>query len=119
MNDLAICKRIAEIECHWWVTDRGLYLYIMKEYAESKDHPLPTYYNPLTDDALLWKLAKKYRVSIEYFAEWQRQAAESDVIAHIEMGEGIWCAASVYFRDGDESLNKAILLAIIEAHKES
>ena len=116
MDNLEINLAIAKIECvvieHITNTDNSIL--VCSEDVE-QEYKL---YNPLTDDALLWKLAKKYRVSIEYFAEWQRQAAESDVIAYIEMGEGIWCAASVYFRDGDESLNKAILLAIIEAHKD-
>ena len=120
MNDLTICKKIAEIEGETvsvkfeWDDNLRTALYYGTEFEDRKPE-----YNPLTDDALLWRLAKKYRVSIEYFAEWQRQSAESDAIAHIEIGEGIWCAASIYFRDGDDSLNKAICLAIIEAHKDN
>ncbi len=115
MNDLEICKRIAEIEGIVNPSCDGHNIYIN---VGDEDMPVRERYNPLTDDALLWRLAKKYRVSLEYFAEWQRQQAESDVIAHIEIGEGIWCAGSAYFRDGDKSINKAILLVIIEAHNE-
>jgi len=108
MEDLAICKRIAEIEGHWWVTDRGCYLYIMKEYAESKDHPLPTYYNPLTDDALCFQLMVKYKVYVDYFGDNARAAMS-------------WNGSDREFQVDvvDMSMNKAILLAIIEAHKES
>lgn len=123
LSDLEICKRIAEIEC------KDVRLSIDKKSWLDPSQPLDVNshsrvfggykaYNPLTDDALITKFIKKYRISIMFFEEWQRQGAEHDVIAHIEIGNGIWAAASVYFRDGDESLNKAICLAIIEAHKD-
>ena len=110
MNDLAICKRIAEIECHWWVTDRGLYLYIMKEYAESKDHPLPTYYNPLTDDALCFQLMVKYKISIDH--------EDSMCGVMVQKSNNHWEYLGNICYDDDTSINKAILLAIIAAHKD-
>jgi hypothetical protein len=118
MDDLSICKRIAEIDnisARMMKSAFGMSLVYMPE-----GHGGYTPYNPLTDDALLWRLAKKYRVSITHWEQWQREQCKSeyDVIAHIEMGSGIWCASSVYFREGDESINKAICLAIIEAHKD-
>tara|TARA_R110002020_G_scaffold475890_1_gene713729 strand:- start:8470 stop:8832 length:363 start_codon:yes stop_codon:yes gene_type:complete len=115
VNDLDICKRIAEIE-----KDEGtLALIKLCLGVEGADALSVITKNPLTDDALLWRLAKKYRVSVTYWEQWQREQCQSEcnVIAHIEMGSGIWCASSIYFREGDESLNKAICLAIIEAHK--
>jgi len=122
LTDLEIEKKIADIEGVYYIEtkyDKNNFLALVSENDFTGTPPeMIGKYNPLTDDALLWRLAKKYRVSIMYWEEWQRNQCKSecDVLAHIEMGSGIWCAASVYFRDGDESLNKAILLCIIEAH---
>jgi hypothetical protein len=115
LTDLEICKRIAEIEGHetlpWDEYQEDDFYIVIDDHGEG--------YNPLTDDGLLWQLSKKYRVSIMHWEQWQREQckADCDVIAHIEMGNGIWCASSIYFRKGDSSLNKSICLAIIEAHK--
>ena len=113
LTDLEICKRIAEIEEFNQVEVNGRVLV-------SLGFNCDRVYNPVTSDALIWQLSKKYRVSIMYWEQWQREQCEADcdVIAHIEMGDGIWCASSIYFREGDSSLNKAICLAIIEAHKD-
>jgi hypothetical protein len=75
-------------------------------------------YNPLTDDALCFQLTKKYRVSIDYFEDWQRQGEDKDVLARLEIGLGIHALGTVDFCKNDDSLNKAICLAIIEAHKD-
>ena len=112
LTDLEICKRIAEIEnkgdCFNWFNTFAIRT---EMYAEREE------YNPLTDDALCFQLTKKYRVSIDYFEDWQRQGEDKDVLARLEIGLGIHALGTVDFCKNDDSLNKAICLAIIEAHK--
>lgn len=122
LTNLEICKRIAEIE--------GLEVATAKE-ASAREYNsnvcviLPdgehaggsVSYNPITDDALCFKLTKKHRVSIDYFEDWQRQGEDKNVLARLEVGRGIYSMGTVDFCKGDDSLNKAICLAIIEAHK--
>ena len=118
MNDLGICKRIAEIEG----------VKVSLSVMQLGDALIPTgrglidsdfqQYNPLKDDALCFQLAKKYRVSIDYFEDWQRQGEDKDVLARLEIGLGIHALGTVDFCKNDDSLNKAICLAIIEVHKE-
>jgi hypothetical protein len=104
MTDLDICKRIAEIEGHflceeWDCCDEGVL--IGKGNGDLKD------FNPLTDDALCFKLMVKYRVYCEPFM----------------LNENWSCRASSFANTPengytkDNSLNKAICLAIIGAHK--
>jgi hypothetical protein len=63
LTDLEICKRIAEIECvEHYISDN-------KKYCMARDKS-STYviryveYNPLTDDALCFKLMVKYKISL-------------------------------------------------------
>ena len=116
MNDLSICKRIAEIEGYWWVTDRGCYLYIMKDYAECKSHPLPTYYNPLTDDALCFQLMVKYDIRVESFEPNLKDGSDGYEYHCYKQGALNYARNTLSI---SESPNKAICLAIIETHKES
>lgn len=131
MDDLAICKRIAEIEgVEVYETTRPT-LYIMGE-EHIKGEPVlyikkpfddgltkmsdgsfmtglyypdnaPKEYNPLTDDALCFNLMVKYKVDVEFFVD-----CVSGYIGGSCKGESI-----------DDSPNKAILLAIIEANNEN
>ena len=114
LTDLEICKRIGEIES--LNGDFGTHLNGAhgRRYIDGSFK----YYNPLTDDALCFQLTKKYRVSIDYFEDWQRQGEDKDVLARLEIGLGIHALGTVDFCKNDDSLNKAICLAIIEAHKE-
>lgn len=70
-----------------------------------------TPFNPLTDDALCFQLLKKYNIDLisPYFPNNDTKY-EAQIFIN-----GIADALSEY----DENANKAILLAIIEAHKES
>ena len=111
LTDLQICKKIAEIEKLNQVEIRG-------EVFVSHGFSCDRKYNPLTDDALCFQLTKKYRVSIDYFEDWQRQGEDKDVLARLEIGLGIHALGTVDFCKNDDSLNKAICLAIIEAHKD-
>ena len=95
MDNLAICKRIAEIEgCYCFTTPSG---YIARDTYGNE-------YNPLTDDSLNHQLMKKYEVSAEHFY-------------------GRWCARIKIIGGhaiaNDANPNLAILLCIIESKKES
>jgi hypothetical protein len=95
MTDLEICKRIAEIDgvdC----SDDDLYFRYWK-YQGAPVEP----YNPLTDDALNHQLMIKYKVDIMFNDEWCGIYNDYNT-------------KGVLFED--ISPNKAICLAIIEAH---
>jgi hypothetical protein len=98
MDDLSICKRIAEIDGVDVFEDRGLHGFQLtrKDSYEA--------YNPLTDDALCFQLMLKHNIVIR------------------DRGNDCYlCSFNGYehdFRIADKSPNKAILLAIIEAHKD-
>ena len=107
MNDLDICKRIAEIE--------GVKIDVLGGKA-ILDEMLGgvrirlTEYNPLKDDALTFKLMVKYDVDIispyrpNGDTQWEAQAFTA----------GCTDTVNAY----NESPNKAICLVIIEANKE-
>ncbi len=101
MTDLEICKRIAEVEgliiSNHKVAENDLWVHI--GYTENSSVIL---FNPLTDKALCFDLMVKYQVSIE------PQFDGFDLTyAHIN------CKHAVL----DENPQRAICLAIIEAHK--
>jgi len=98
MNDLQICKRIAEIEG------------VKVESIEFSHVPLWRVdcgrrfeYNPLTDDALCFALMVKYKV-------WRWSNPYCGVFNVCIKGVQGWITSTTF--------NKAILLAIIEAHKD-
>lgn len=100
MNNSEICKRIAEID---GFSDAKIF-HPPYEGVEVNvgDFDLPVWeeYNPLTDDALCFKLIVKYRLEI-----WEVQTR--------------WFVGFPDFNTvKDDSLNKAICLAIIEAYGE-
>ena len=65
-------------------------------------------YNPLTDDALCFKLMVKYEVDIDFYLDVAR--IQSDYTDG-RPDKGRWCFAGGL-------INHAICLAIIEAHKD-
>ena len=97
LTDLEICKRIAEIEnkgdCFSWFDTFAIRTEMFAEREE---------YNPLTDDALCFQLMVKYKLSLI--------APEGDQ-------ENWDCVISATLTI-DSNPNKAICLAIIEAHKD-
>jgi hypothetical protein len=106
MNDLEICKKIAEIEGHVFDTG-GRYFR-----CELIKHDMVVGYidyNPLTDDALCFQLQNHYEVCVHY--------GSGDVF--ICGGDNFDGCLSVKSFDIDDkkTLNKAICLAIIEANK--
>ena len=103
MNDLEICKRIAIIEKHF-IDCESVDSIIIFNGGDGKA------YNPLTDDALCFQLMVKYDVDVMSLyrvnkeTEWEAQVFTKDYAD----------AVSIY----NTNPNKAICLAIIEAHKE-
>ena len=121
LTDLEICKRIAEIENVKHQQDRGVII-LSENYSDfinticsGRYHPdqvkkitLDYSYNPLTDDALCFKLMVKYQVTFQKCPFY--------------IGRFLTC-----IRDNDNGLaapkrndtnpNKAICMTIIEAHK--
>jgi len=95
MDDLEICKRIAEIEGYSKLGTVWGGLVIVSDEDDT------TSYNPLTDDALCFKLMVKYKVDINNDEDHNLRTA--------------WYAE--YKSIQDENMNKAICLAIIEANK--
>jgi hypothetical protein len=104
MTDLEVCKRIAEIE--------GLinHIYFRKVQVDrTPNKSINTSwinwedYNPLTDDALNHQLMVKYKIDLDFTDDGYTRAWQYHHIC------------------GQDTLNKnpkkAILLAIIEAHK--
>ena len=116
LTDLEICKRIAEIEGKdFYLLESGGDTYpLIKVWQDSvlKDKCVPKRffeardYNPLADDALCFKLIVKYKVEICY--------DDKDVSIY-EDGDRKYIAIST--KSFTDKPNKAICLAIIEAHK--
>jgi len=100
MNDLELCKAIAEIEnvevCCGQHKSEPVYLWINTEQKR---------YDPLTDKALLMDLLIKYRVDIDWF--------NRNVYALYVRGDHVF--TSIYYED-DSKLPRAVILAIIKAH---
>ena len=105
MDDLKICKRIAEIESVH--VKKGVDGGLLIQY---EDNVIVGVYNPLTDDSLCFRLMVKYDVN---------------VVSPLRLGGAIKWEAQIFSDEGehvtcvcDEYLNKAICLTIIEAHEE-
>ena len=102
LTDLEICKRIGEIES--LNGDFGTHLNGAhgRRYSDGSFK----YYNPLTDDALCFQLMVKYKIQLKKVTNGDGWAASFNRLNHSI------CALF------DTSPNKAICLAIIEAHKD-
>ena len=94
MTDLEICKRIARIE----------YPLCTLEWCKDTLFVHDEIYNPLTDKALCFDLMVKYDVRVE----------PSDCNAWIDNEDGYPEFEIIHY---EGTLQKAICLAIIEAHK--
>ena len=97
MNDLDICKRIAEIEGY----KVNISIKCEGIWCSRYDNNCYGIYNPLTDDALCFQLMIKYIIdfstledSSKYYVSW---GLDGNLI--------------------EENANKAVCLAIIEANK--
>jgi len=109
MDDLDLCKRIAEIEgeslesinkkVHDW---NHKYYPTEIQLGHAKTRTLKDWYNPLTDDNLCFKLMVKYKIGLRF--------SSNDLIDAYVVGS---------YEITDTSPNKAICLAIIEANNET
>ena len=112
MNDLEICKRIAEIE--------GVYTFEFDHIIHGNVmcyHPVvnglaPQQFNPLTDDALCFKLMVKYSIDLNHDFSGLWCAGIDPTFTFDELVDDY--ASTVY----DKNPNFAICLVIIEAHKD-
>ena len=93
LTELEICKRIAEIEGY------SKFGTVWGDLVIVSNEDDTTTYNPLTDDALCFKLIKKYRIDITYYS----QIVEACYQGHFWEGK---------------DLNAAVCLVLIEAHNE-
>jgi len=119
MNDLEICKRIAEIEGkEFYLLESGEDTYPMiKVWSDSvlKDKCVPKRffeshdYNPLTDDALCFQLMVKYRINFETIT-----CNDGEFVCY----DFLWPDGQFYKSLQNDNPNRGICLAIIEAHKE-
>ena len=99
MNDLEICKRIAEIE-GLSDTDFTYYERVVNGAGICINYKK---YNPLTDDGLCKRLVVKHKVSLSVsYKIWRARMKTAS------------CAPAVH----DESYSRAAMLCIIEAHKD-
>ena len=116
LTDLEICKRLADIECkEFYLLQSGGEAYpLIKKWEDSvftgkglpKKYFTPEHYNPLTDDALCFKLMVKYKVEAEFYPDDTVDARVTDLMI-----------SRVRNNVTGENLNHAVCLAIIEAHK--
>jgi hypothetical protein len=100
MTDLEICKRLAEIEGFLIDPDDKYPRYLR---FKSGKHVGYKTYNPLTDDALNHQLMIKHKIDLDFTDDGYTRAWQYH---HI-------CGQDTL----NKNPNKAILLAIIEAHK--
>ena len=109
LTDLQICKRIAEIEGEEYFSDNLTSVNIMA-HCPALTVDAIFMYNPLTDDALCFQLMVKYQIKVMY--ESNPNYYHASKVIHAK--------GKKPFRIGesDSSPNKAILLAIIEAHND-
>ena len=121
MNDLEICKRIAEIEgLDFYLLESGGDTYplikvwhdsVLKDKCVPKKFFEPRDYDPLTDDALCFKLMNKHKVSIDH------EDGMCGVLTKVSQTNHWEYLGNICY-DKDVTINKAICLAIIEAHKD-
>jgi hypothetical protein len=103
LTDLEICKRIAEIEGIDYSFHKAV-----NALAYTAEFDEVLWYNPLTDDALCFQLMVKYDMPPMKSGAPNLYECVFDMDRALS-GAGIIC---------DESPNKAICLAIIEARKD-
>ena len=105
MNDLEICKKIVEIEGIHYFNPGGSNPF--QELVGGSPSKVTGKYNPLTDDALCFQLMVKYRITLHAHPNGGSHAVIHD-------GSCVTILSAVL----NKSPNRAICLAIIEAHKE-
>ena len=111
MDDLTICKKIAEIEGVPHVIDTDCLgnkrVLLPNEYCNK--NKCNFVFNPLTDDGLCFRLMFKWNINCFSGAMFKDDIPTAVYIAQSPDGDDVI----------GESPNKAILLAIIEANNEN
>ena len=107
LTDLEICKRIAEIEGVDYSFHKAVNALA---YTNKFDEVL--WYNPLTDDALCFQLMVKYAIEVKP----PLKGVQKNTKVVWSVFNGVDDFDNYYLYNADT--NKAICLAIIEAHKE-
>jgi len=103
MNDLDICKRIAEIEGY----KVNISIKCEGIWCSRYDNNCYGNYNPLTDNALCFQLMIKYSVNLNIQDTSRKNVFHKYIACVDDFGVGL----------DKTSPNKAICLAIIEANK--
>ena len=106
LTDLEICTKVAEIEGMEVVVMNGTEVIDRKLFATCEQ--IHTY-NPLKDDALCFQLMVKY--------EMPPMKCKSLYDCYYELDEDLILSGGGFV--SDKNPNRAICLAIIEAHKEN
>ena len=111
LTDLELCRRIADIEnIHYMETrykgNANFIALVSKNDFTGTPPEMIGKYNPLTDDALCFRLMVKYKVQIDYDDKTASIYKDGDC-------RFIATATATY----DSNINRGILLAIVEAHK--
>ena len=106
LTDLEICKRIAEIEGYQSIDNNSMFAQSHRIKIVVHGEGRTLLYNPLTDDALCFRLMVKYTAFPEGTGNDTFRACVCN-----------WQNKPEYYRATGETLNKAICLAIIEASK--
>lgn len=110
LTDLEICKKIAEITDSEMV--RGSNIGHYDEYLFIESGVRSEYYhNPLADDALCFQLMVKHKITVEFTRYYEHLKSETTKAYYNDESENGYGS---YVRH--KSPNKAICLAIIEAH---
>lgn len=110
MNDLEICKSIAEIEgfvfCATSNIDR-----VVEVYDDIGNICGYKSYDPLNDNDLCFQLMKKHKISLVFNNdEWESEFCYEADVGMLSPDEVVSCFVS------DKDANRAVCLAIIEAH---
>ena len=108
MDSLEICKRIAEIDGEIVSVKQmpsGLVLFYGAELEDRRPK-----YNPLTDDALCFQLMIKYKIDVV----WVSSLLNNDDRVYAKNT----ALSNLVNEKPNRGTNKAICLAIIEAHKD-
>ena len=109
LTDLEICKKIAEVEGLTCELRESLFGNKIL-YALTESHGGLKSYNPLTDDALCFQLMVKYKIDLVWVSSLLN--GDNRVYAKNTRRSNLVNKAPI------KDVNKAICLAIIEAHNE-
>ena len=109
LTDLEICKKIALIEGRYTDLINKQASYNSRLVHVQEKATIKRWFNPLTDDALCFRLMVKHKITVEFTRYYESFKSNTIKAFYSDVGFGF------YIRD--ISPNKAICLAIIESKK--